>query len=184
MLSTLKATYDRLPKEKMTFLKHIPDRVLFGKSYKAFQPKVSFDKNLIDQNLFGVLNYSRENTVFGEENIPKKIYVDEVKEIVASLPLISSSDLSSNLDYFTSREFQKSNAYLTTTGGTGRNPTSILLSNESFGMEWAHMHHVWSHAGYKRTRDLKLTLRGKSLKGDKLVEYNPVYNELVVIHLK
>ena len=180
MLSNLKAVYDKLPKDKMTFLKYIPDRVLFGKSYNNFQTKVSFDKQLVDQNLFNILNYSRENTAFGQEHIPKKMYLDEVKQVLAELPLTSSADLSSNLDYYTSKEFQSSGAYLTTTGGTGRNPTSILLSNESFGIEWAHMHNIWSNADYQRKRDLKLTLRGKSLRGGKLIEYNPVYNELVV----
>jgi phenylacetate-CoA ligase len=42
------------------------------------------------------------------------------------------------------------------------------------------MHHIWSIADYKKSKDLKLTLRGKSLKGDKLIEFNPVYNEIVV----
>ena len=68
----------------------------------------------------------------------KTFFFDEAKQVLAELPLISSSDLSNNLDYFISNEFKSNNSYLTTTGGTGRNPTSILLSNESFGTEWAH----------------------------------------------
>lgn len=180
MLATFKAIYEKLPKSQLKFLKYIPDKVLFGNSYKIYLPKVSFDKSLIDQNILDVLNYSRENTAFGHETIPKKIYLDEAKQVLSELPLISSADLSDNLDHFTSREFQRTNAYLTTTGGSGRNPTTILLSDESFGIEWAHIHHAWALAGYKKSKDLKLTLRGKSLMGNKLVEYNPIYNELVV----
>lgn len=180
MIYNLKSTYDRLPKGKLKFLKHIPDRILFGKSYKEWFHKISFDVKILDQNLLNILNYSRENTDFGCETIPKKINLVEVKNVLEELPLISSTELSSNLAHFTSKKFQKTNSYLTTTGGTGRNPTSILLSNESFGIEWAHIHEIWSYAGYKKTRDLKLTLRGKSLKDDKLIEYNPIYNELVV----
>jgi len=180
MLSELKLAYDKLPKEQLKFLKYIPDRMLFGKQYKTYYNKVSFDKNQIEYNLLNILNYSRNNTNFGRENIPKKIYLDEVQDVLKDLPLISSSDLSENLDYYISKEFQNKNAYLTTTGGTGRNPTTILLSNESFGIEWKHMHHIWSHVNYQKTRDLNLTLRGKSLKNNKLVEYNPIYNELIV----
>lgn len=180
MLSNLKKIYDKLPKRYIKFLKHIPDRVLFGKLYKSWKSKVSFDKSIIDKNLCEILNYNRENTEFGKEHIPSDITEQNARKILESLPLVSSYDLSTNLDYYISKEFKGKNSYLTTTGGTGRNPTSILLSNESFGIEWAHMHSIWGLADYKKSRDLKLTFRGKSLKGDKLVEFNPVYNELVV----
>lgn len=180
MLSTLKNTYDKLPKEYLKFLKYIPDRVLFGKSYETYKSKISFDKSIIDKNLSEILNYARENTDYGKEHIPLEVNVKNAKEVLESLPLVSPNDLSTNFDYYVSKDFKGKNSYLTTTGGTGRNPTPILLSNESYGIEWAHMHHIWSYAGHERIRDLKLTLRGKSLKDDKLIEYSPIYNELVV----
>ena len=180
MLYNLKKIYDKLPKKYVKFLKYIPDKILFGKSYFIWKNKVSFDKNIIDGNLLEILNYTRVNTQFGIDNIPNNLTLKNVREVLEKLPLVSSYDLSTNLDYYVSKEFKDKNSYLTTTGGTGRNPTSILLSNESYGIEWAHMHHIWSLAEYKKSRDLKLTLRGKSLKGDKLTEFNPVYNELVV----
>ena len=180
MLKKLKTIYDTLPKEYISFFKYIPDRLLFAKSYYEWKNKISFDKNIIDKNLLDILNYSREHTKYGKEHIPKDLAITNVKRVLESLPLVSSYDLSTNLDYYISDEYKTHNAYLTTTGGTGRNPTSILLSNESFGIEWAHMHHIWSIADYKKSKDLKLTLRGKSLKGDKLIEFNPIYNEIVV----
>ncbi len=180
MLATMKQIYDVLPKKYLKFLRYIPDRLLFGKSYIEWKSKVSFDKNLIDQNLFDTLNYAREHTAYGKDHIPKKFDISEVKTILESLPMVSAYDIATNLDYYTSDEFNRFNSYTTTTGGSGRNPTTLLLSNELFGIEWAHIHHIWSFAGYKRQRDTKLTLRGKSLKGDKLAEYSPIYNELVV----
>ena len=180
MLHTLKKIYDKLPKQYLRFLKYIPDKVLFGNSYNEWKSKVSFDKSIIEKNLLETLVYARENTQYGKEHIPKNLTLENVKEVLESLPLVSSYDLSTNLDYFISKEFKGANSYLTTTGGTGRNPTSILLSNKSFGIEWAHMHYIWSFAEYKKSKDLKLTLRGKSLKGNRLVEFNPIYNELVV----
>ena len=94
--------------------------------------------------------------------------------------MITSNDLSNNLDYFQSKEFNKYNSYYTTTGGSGRNPTNVLLSNESFGIEWAHIHHIWNVSGYNKRLHPKLTLRGNPLECKKLFEFNPIYNEYVV----
>ena len=180
MLSHLKKIYDLLPKEYLKFLRYTPDRLLFGKSYSEWKSKVSFDKSLIDQNLFDTLNYAREHTAYGKDHIPNKFDISEVKSILESLPMITSYDLATNLSYYTSDEYNTFNSYSATTGGTGRHPTTVLFSNELYGIEWAHVHHIWSSIGYDRKRDTKLTLRGKILHGDKLVEYNPLYNELVV----
>jgi phenylacetate-CoA ligase len=180
LLAELKKIYDKIPKEYIIFLKYIPDILLFGKSYKSWQDKLSFDKNIINKNLLDILIYTRDNTEFGMDNIPDNLTLKNVRGILEGLPLISSYDLSTNLDYYISQEFKGKKSYPATTGGTGRNPTSILLSNESYGIEWAHMHDIWLFADYKKSEYLKLTLRGKSLKGDKLLEFNPIYNELVV----
>ncbi|MDD5158975.1 MAG: hypothetical protein PHI47_02900 [Sulfuricurvum sp.] len=145
-----------------------------------WKSKVSFDKHLIDQNLYDTLNYVRKHTQYGKDHIPKTFELKDAKNILATLPLISSYDLATNLSYYTSDEYNSFNSYSTTTGGTGGNPTTIILSNALYGIEWAHVHHIWSSVGYDRKKDTKLTLRGKMLKGEKLVEYNPVYNELVV----
>jgi len=180
MLNLLKSAYDKAPKKTLKFLKYIPNRVLFGNSYTDHDYQISFDKHIVKNNLLNILNYAHKNTAYGKENIPKKIYIEEVHDLLQELPLISSQDISQNLDYYTSQEFQNKKSYLTTTGGTGRNPTTILLSNESYGMEWKHMHHIWSHSNYSKKNNLNLTLRGKSLKNNKLLEYSPIYNELIV----
>jgi len=178
MLNKLKSIYEHLPKSHLRFLKNTPNRILFGESYYRTNP--SFEKTVIEKNLCKILNYSRDHTQYGKDNIPKEITPENSKEVLESLPLISSRDISSNLSYFSSNEYNRTNSYLTTTGGTGRNPTPIALSNESYGIEWAHMHRIWALAGYDRLKHLKMTLRGKSLQGQKLVEYNPLYNELIV----
>lgn len=179
MLDDFKKIYDALPARKLKFLKHIPDQVLFGFSYTRQKKHISFDKDIFDENIKSILEYAREHTGFGRDYVPARIYKDEAKSVLGDLPLISSKELSDNLDYFISDEYGKRNSYLTTTGGSGRNPTSILLSNESFGIEWAHMHHIWSYAGYRRRQHLKLTLRGKAIKSNDLLEYNPLYNEII-----
>jgi phenylacetate-CoA ligase len=180
MLADLKKTYEVLPKEYLKFLRYIPDRILFGKSYVEWKSKVSFDKNFFNKNLFDTLNYSRKHTSFGREHIPLRFDLFEAIHVLESLPIVSSYDVSTNLDYYTSDEFNRINSYTAITGGTGRNPTTVVLSNKAYGIEWAHGIHFWSHVDYKRQRDIRLTLRGNSLKGNSLVEYNPLYNELVV----
>jgi phenylacetate-CoA ligase len=180
MLFYLKKIYDLLPKKYLKFLRYIPDRILFGKSYLEWKSKVSFDKNLIDKNLYETLCYVRDHTLFGKEHIPQSFEIKDAKKTLETLPLISSYDLATNLSYYTSDEYNALNSYTATTGGTGGSPTTIVFSNELYGIEWAHVLNIWSYADYDRQRDTKLTLRGKILKGDKLIEYSPIYNEVVV----
>lgn len=180
MLGNLKKIYDCIPKKFLFFLKNTPDIILFGKSYVQWKAKISFDKTLFDINLADTLNYAREHTLFGRDHIPNFVDSNNARVILESLPIITSHDIATDLAYYTSDEYNLFNSYLTTTGGTGRNPTTILLSNELYGIEWAHGHHIWSLAGYERKRDIKLTLRGKILHGSKLVEFSPIHNEIVV----
>jgi len=179
MLKQLKSVYDRLPKEYLKFLRYTPDRILFGKAYGEWKDKISFDESITAVNLYETLTYAQKHTEYGKYCI-KNITVDNVFEKLEELPCVTSSDIAENLGYYTSDEFNRTNSYMTTTGGTGGKPVTLLLSDKLFGIEWAHVHHVWSLAGYDRKKHIKLTLRGKSLNGNKLVEYNPLYNELIV----
>jgi hypothetical protein len=104
MLGIVKRIYDALPKEYLTFLRYIPDQLLFGKSYIAWKNKVSFDKELIDQNLFDTLTYARQHTQYGRDHIPQEFDISEVRAILESLPLTTSHDLATNLTYYTSDE--------------------------------------------------------------------------------
>lgn len=182
MLEKLKKIYESLPKEHLKFIKYIPDRVLFGKSFFVYRNRISFDKREIDRNLYGILKYAQQQTDFGKQYIPRTLKVENAKEILEDMPLVTSLDISLNPDYYISKEYRNRNSYYASTGGTGtgRNPTKVLLSNESYGIEWAHILHMWSALGYDKQKHLKLTLREKNLKGNKILEYNPVYNEIVV----
>jgi phenylacetate-CoA ligase len=180
MLDLAKKIYDRLPKGCFAFLRYAPNRALFGKKFSACLEKVSTKPDTAKNNLFEILCYARDNTQFWKKHVPANFTKADVKQVFDDLPFITSDELAADLDLFVSRRFNKLNSYLTTTGGTGRKPTTILLSNDSYAFEWAHMFYIWDTIGYRRTDDLKLTLRGKSLAGDRLFQYNPVYNEIVV----
>lgn len=180
MLSLLKNYYNKLPRKYLSILKYFPDILLYGSSYINTRKKISLGCEYFMKNLYDILNYSREYTSYGKENIPKKFCIDESFDVLKYLTFINSNDLADNLEYYTSSKFNSFNSYFTTTGGTGRFPTRILLSNSSYGREWAHMYSIWKTLGYSRRKNKKLTLRGKSLPEPKILDYNPIFNELIV----
>ena len=92
-----------------------------------------------------------------------------------NLPLLDTEIVRNNVDGFINKAVS---GYTTSTGGSGRNPLKIYLSNHSYFEDRKFVFYAWSKLGYKRN-DLKLTLRGVNL-GTKLIEYNPMNNELNV----
>ena len=52
MLDKLKSIYDKIPKNNLRFLKRIPDRLLFGKSYGEYIEKILFDSIVFDKDIF------------------------------------------------------------------------------------------------------------------------------------
>lgn len=178
MLGSLKNIYLHLPYTYLGIFKYIPENWLYGRSYAL--TKVSTSQEEVVPNLFRMLVYNRSHTDFGKKHIPVDFIESEALDVLRSLPLVSSSDLAADLSYYVNRRYNSMNSYITSTGGTGRNPTTIRLSNESFGVEWKHMHTIWETCGYKKKQHLKLTLRGIKFLREKLFEYNPIYNELIL----
>ena len=179
MLDKVKKIYTFFPVDNLRFIKYIPDILLFGKSFNQFKSQIRYNIKYFDEGLLKTLNYSAFHTKYGKKYIPKTINKEDVHKIVQDLPSISSSDLSNNIEFYISDEYSSRNSYYATTGGTGRNPTTILLSNESYGIEWAHILNIWSITGYNKKKDIKLTLRGNVIEGNKYYKYNPIYNEIV-----
>ena len=187
VLQRVKNLYRELPPWMTAGVRFIPDGILFGKSYRICNP--SSDMVLNGANLKNALDYTREHTEWGRENIPTKLSLEDSEKLVRTLPTVSSEELAANPERFTSDEVNGRNSYWTTTGGSGRNPTSICLCNSSYGVEWKHMHHIWRSGRfggesyglpYLRRRDLKLTFRGYHLREGELIRFDPVYNELSV----
>gem|GEM_PF-2564413 len=68
--------------------------------------------------------------------------------------------------------------YYSSTGGSGRNPSKLYLSDSCYFEDAAHVLWSWSQMGYIKGTS-KLTLRGVNL-GKNLFRYNPIYNELQI----
>ena len=180
MYKQLKQLYEFLPKKNLVFLRFLPNDILFGKSYSLWKDKITFEADILQINLYNLLNYVRENTQYGSEILKDKIYLDEVFSYYDSLPFLSSENLVNDFLYYTSKKFSRINSYATTTGGTSRKITNILLSNDSYGIEWSHGHSMFSFANYSMKQNVKLSLRGKKLSESKLIDFNPLHNEVVI----
>ena len=177
LLQKIKNLYRALPPWMTAGVRLVPDGVVFGKSYRKCLASVNVAN--VRSNLKIALDYAREHTASGGEHVPADIRVEDAAEILRGMPVVSSDELAAEPERFVSDEATDYNSYWTTTGGTGRNPTSIRLSNASYGIEWKHMHAIWGDE-YLRRRDLKLTFRGYHLKEGELIRFDPIYNELSV----
>ena len=170
-------------------------RTLAGKNYSAYlaqmfggQPTVSNAQAQASNMIITPINKNKSEYMFrkGVNSFAKagkssyKIYLDEVFSYYDSLPFLSSENLVNDFLYYTSKKFSRINSYATTTGGTSRKITNILLSNDSYGIEWSHGHSMFSFANYSMKQNVKLSLRGKKLSESKLIDFNPLHNEVVI----
>jgi len=178
LMQNIKNIYRSLPSWVTSPVKYIPDGLLFGKSFRRCEPKT--DLGCLDKNIKQTLDYAREHTIWGREHIPSTIDVKDTLKIIADLPCVDTAEVAAEPQKFISDEANDLNSYTTTTGGSGRNPTTIRLDNTSYGIEWAHMLKIWSFGGYVRRKDVKLTFRGYHLQPGELVRRDPIYNELSV----
>ena len=179
--------YKKVPSVFKKSLSLIPKKILFGKNYSRYLKLIEDTENFNDeQKLVFQTNKLREisieayyytnfwKEIFDKSNVkPENIELEDLKK----MPLINSETIKLNYEKMISKRYINK-GYWVTTGGTGRNPTPIFLSNESFGIEWAFMVNQWKRIGFN-WKDKKITFRGKNL-GDKLVKPVYPYNELLV----
>ncbi|MDR5589340.1 hypothetical protein [Christiangramia sp. SM2212] len=121
------------------------------------------------------LSYDLEKMEFYESSVYSKFIKKPEFKNLKSLPILHTSLVRDNLDKFINTKIP---GYFTTTGGSGRNPLRIYLSNKSYFKDRVYAFYAWSTLGYSKG-DLKLTLRGVNL-GDKLYHFNPMNNELLI----
>jgi len=184
---TKESLYEKIPFILKRPLSLLPKRFLFGKSYSEYLKLIKMTENFSDEEKLSYQTrklreiameaYYQTNfwpEKFKKSNIkPENIELDDLKKF----PVIDSETVKKNYNDMISKRY-KNKGYWVTTGGTGRNPTPIFLSKDSFGIEWAFMIDQWKRIGF-RWKDKKITFRGKNL-GNKLVKPVYPYNELLV----
>jgi len=179
MMQILRGVYERCPRVVRRFSRLLPARVVYGRSYRAYRRSAG---GVSEAQQLDILErtcvYAFDHCRFWRRHFAAAGFDprDFSMEAFQALPTISSQTLKDHFDEIVSDEANAANSYLTSTGGSGLQPTPVRLSNASFGAEWAFMHHLWSEVGY-RLGDRKLVLRGQSF-GARAYRFNDVYNDL------
>lgn len=128
-----------------------------GKTYQ--------DLEVLEKNLINLRSKIKRNKYYKQYNI----------ENIFDFKMSDSEILRNNFESIIERNIK---GYLSSTGGSGRKPSKLFLSNESYYVDLSYLVYSFWKLGYKKG-DRKLTLRGVDLKG-KLYKYNPIYNELQI----
>jgi len=182
-----KELYEKIPTFAKKIMFYIPKSFLFGMDYYEYLKLIKKTERYTDSQIteyqtkklreiaaeaYNYTDFWPE--IFDKYSInPSNITLEDLKR----LPTIDSSVVKANYKKMVSKRYLKK-GYWVTTGGTGRNPTPIFLSNESFAIEWAFMYDQWQRIGFD-WKLKKVTFRGKNL-GDRLTEIVYPYNELLV----
>lgn len=185
MLSFKKGIYEALPVSiQKQFIKHLRlnpykkravsnmiENIDFN--FSKIQEDSSFFVERVNEYLIDMFNVSKQISSYWKNRFREISQLNLLN--LEQLDPIDSSDLKSNFDDLIVDKFK---GYLTSTGGTGRNPTKLYLSDESYFQDIAHFIWSFSKIGYSPD-ERKITLRGKNL-SSKLTKENPVFNELLI----
>jgi phenylacetate-CoA ligase len=180
MLDLVKKLYRSSGFSSSHLLSSLPSSLLFGRKWNQFTRAVEYDASIVGSNLYGLLLYNKQNTNYGRDLLNSRVfYPDEVFDVYKELPIIRSDDLRDNLSFFLSKSSSRWNSYSATTGGTGKGITNLVLSNDSYTNEWAHILHMWSKTGFNRRLDSRISFRGVS-NASSGITFNAIYNEYIV----
>ena len=177
MLNKFKRLYKKIPSSiSLPFLKITGLAPIYSKKHwrKVKIVETTFNRIQIKEDLIKLNNQIKNVDYYSAKEylcFKKNSSLENLK----ALPIIDTSIVRNNLTNFINTSIP---GYDTTTGGSGRNPLKIHLSNKSYFQDRIYAFYAWSTLGYKRG-DLKLTLRGVNL-GDDLYQYNPMNNELLI----
>lgn len=168
------------------FYKNLPTwlKILVGKAYSYLPNRLKYGAFYFDYR-DRIANWRPENQdkliqdqlTFALSNIP--FYIGkEYPTSLSSFPILSKNDIKKNQDLFVSEEkqhFLKAN-----TGGSSGTPFEFYLEKGvSRPKEQAHFDWYWKQFGYN-AGDRVLMIRGESLSDNKLYEYQPIGNKLVI----
>lgn len=187
ILLKLKESEIELPIYFGSFLAKIPFKFRpgLGNSYKKQKEEIkNFAGYTTKQRQKYILQQFNKIYQHAFENIPfyndlyqqaglNKFSIKEFSDI-KKVPIIKKKDLL-NIP-LEARSFAKEGGVVVNTGGSSGKTLSFYLDPNRFGNEWAHIHHIWSHLGYKPT-DLKLQFDGRS-RVKNLLQYDFIRHSL------
>lgn len=174
MLNKLKKIYQIIP---VSFSSRI---IRFFKLNPYFSSKTWEAVSFIEKNYNNhkILEENLKQLYETIKKIPYYSYIRkkdlEIKNL-KKMKFMNSEILRENFDNILNKSIK---GYYSSTGGTGRKPSKIFLSDLSYLEDISHVIWGWEKLGYKNGSK-KLTLRGVNL-GKELYKYNPIYNELQI----
>lgn len=183
-LAKLKEIYKSIPSNYLYPISYIPYSVFCGKSYrntfKELENQDFYSKDYLNKKLISYLNESICYTKFYKDYAKSKglTKIRNVEEFF-DFPIISKSQLEDDLEWFVDSRYLKS-SYIVTTGGTTGKQTSLKMSNEAYGKEWAFVNHYLKSQGIN-INSRRICLRGTNgIDPNSLIGFNHLYKELLI----
>lgn len=173
------------------FYNLIPESFREGKSYSFFKNEYrnyynsphSFEeiRNLQWRKIEVILDNAFSNIPFYQKYY--KSYGVERNDIKSfeefqKLPFLTKDQIKDNLPELISTKYHKSKLFMNSGGSTGKPLEFYLHKGITRPKENAYFHEYWSWFGYKRN-DKIAQFRGRKLRNNKIVEYEPLKNALI-----
>lgn len=191
-LNRVKTLYSKSPAYLKYPLLYLPFEVFCGQPYRSQLRTLRAHVDLSESESFcrrdallvGYLNSAIKYTPFyknwaAQHRISKITNVDQYFEF----PIIDKEQVQSNLDSFLDTRFRDRRYQVSTGGSTGKQ-FSFFLENNCYAREWAFVAHFLSVNGID-INSRRISLRGvDSNSKNQVLEYNPLYKELLISPLK
>lgn len=169
----------------------IPPRIRYGKvfweTYNFLQESQWWGKKKLEEYQMGkikeLVNHAYKKVPYYQKSFDRIGLKPEVIKDIGDfrrIPLVSKDIMRNNEDEFLATGYNKSKLKYGTTGGTTGTPFGFYKdAGYSYQREWAFMFTQWNRVGYE-WNDKRAILRGDVPRGNRLWEYNPSNNTLVL----
>lgn len=185
--SELKQLVECIPPAAGSIVSRVPYTTRLGPSYNRSRKDIAwfndhsvhYIKHEIAIRVKNILQSACQRIPFYRDFYCKhRIDVYEINTFddISLLPITTKGDLKA-IDLRV-RSVRTPGCMRINTGGTSGESLHFYIDRNAFAREWGHMHFIWEKLGY-RTKDLKLTFRGKNL-GKRPIRYNALHNEYLV----
>jgi len=151
----------------------IPLPLLLGKRYRQYRRQ--FDRTDVIPDLLKMVNFAFREVPFYREKYRR--VPATLKEFEEEVGFTSKADLRSRLRDFLSPRFDSSRYELVTTSGSTGEPSVFYLPKDRFYKEWAYIHKIWEHRGYRG--QLRGVLRNHSLTADEVYRVRVFRREVI-----
>lgn len=175
-----------------TCINCIPSRMVYGQTFNTTRQFIEeseyWDCTTIKmfqiEKIKKLLKYCSANVPFYRDIIRNnRIKIEEMSfKKFRKFPFLTKQIIINNFEQLIAKGFTGNNARYGTTAGSTGEPLGFLINHDTSLKEWAFMTNQWSRVGYS-AKDRRVVIRGfvtNANEKDKLYEYNPLRNELIL----